>query len=63
MAADANHQPLRDGAPQDNRTPGRRCFRMPSNELEAGTEIYLLDETRLLAKVNDREFKLFERRK
>ncbi|MNJ60401.1 hypothetical protein D3C77_561270 [compost metagenome] len=31
-----------------------------ANELTAGTEIYLLDETTLLAKTQDTHFKLFE---
>jgi|CeladaMinimDraft_18_1061708.scaffolds.fasta_scaffold01984_2 hypothetical protein len=32
-----------------------------SNELEIGTEIYKADEDTLVAKVNDREYKIFER--
>jgi len=34
---------------------------LSSNELEAGTEICKADEDMLLAKVNDREYKVFER--
>jgi hypothetical protein len=34
---------------------------LSSNELEAGTEICKADEGTLLAKVNDREYKVFER--
>lgn len=36
---------------------------LSSNELEAGTEICQVDEDTLAAKVNDREFKVFVRRK
>ena len=34
-----------------------------SNELAKGTEIYKVDENRLLAKVDDRQYRLFELKK
>lgn len=36
---------------------------LSSNKLPEGTEIYKLDENWLLAKVNDREYQLYERMK
>ena len=35
---------------------------LSSNELAEGTEICLLDENTLLAKLNDREYNVFERK-